>query len=380
MSERIVFEKMFARDFCMIALEIAAISESRDDKPWAEGSKLPKPYLMIERADGTCNIWYNKKGVAWTNEVLASKVKTNADFLKEVEEKVRGGIKFIRSIYEKRGALGREDLLKFIDEFLKAYPWIEAMWWIKEMDSKELGVDNSNILKLREETDTLSAGTDIVIRNSLEKLYPDLGILSSMIRLEELRNRYIPCVLPILTYWSWDMKKKNGFDSGRIVSVWEKGSYSAIWEEKGFKGVADYSINYLIKNVKSLEKIREEGITSGEKVISHTKDFSEKVEEAKIDDFVKFLDGLHRKYNIFTEKNMLLWVFTGETVEKKIKETLNEYTGKEQQEIFSIMSLPKVKSYSQEEEEEFERIVDTAKEKGVKSVEKEIKIFSEKYF
>lgn len=185
------FEKIFARDFCMIALEIATISETRDNKEWMDEKNPHKPYILIERTDGTCNIWYNKEGVAWTNKVLASKVKTNKLFLKEVENKVREGIKFIRPLYEKQQSVDKNTLLRFIDEFLNVYSWIEAMWWIKSMDAKDLGIDHFNIVKLREETETLSAGTEIVIRKSLEKLYPNLGILSSMIRLEELRSNKI---------------------------------------------------------------------------------------------------------------------------------------------------------------------------------------------
>ena len=186
------FEKIFARDFCMPALEIATISESRNDKPWMPNSKQYKPYILIQRADGTCYVWYNKEGVAQTNKILAERAKKDPSFLKEVENKVRNGIKFIKPLYEKQQALDRNNLLKFIDKFLTAYPWIEAMWWIKSMDSKELGIDNSNLVKLREETETLSAGTEIVIRKSLEKLYPNLELSSSMITLKELRNNKIP--------------------------------------------------------------------------------------------------------------------------------------------------------------------------------------------
>src|SRR3989344_1130534 len=187
-----VFEKLFARDFCMIALEIASKSESRNDKPWMEEKNPHSPYILIERADGTCYVWYNKEGVSWTNRVLAQRVKSDKAFLKKVETKVREGIKFIRPIYEEQRILDRKDLLIFIDEFLEAYPWIEAMWWIKSMNVKELGVDNSNIVKLRDETEILSDGTEIVIRKSLEKLYPKLRILSSMIRLKELKSDKIP--------------------------------------------------------------------------------------------------------------------------------------------------------------------------------------------
>lgn len=191
-TERPSFEKVFARDFCMIALEIAALSEKRTDKEWMTAPNPNKPYMLIERTDGTSNIWYNKQGIEWTNETLLQRVKANKNFLKTVEEQVREGVVFIRPLYEKQEAVDRGDLIRFIDEFLKTYSWIEAMWWIKSMESEDVGPGHEGIVKLREETETLSAGTEIVIRKSLQNLYPELGILSSMIRLEELRSGMVP--------------------------------------------------------------------------------------------------------------------------------------------------------------------------------------------
>ncbi len=60
------------------------------------------------------------------------------------------------------------------------------------MDPGDVGLEHDAIVRLREETETLSAGTEIVIRKSLERIYPDLGILSSMIKLDELRKDTLP--------------------------------------------------------------------------------------------------------------------------------------------------------------------------------------------
>lgn len=197
MNKKPLFQKIFSRDFCIIFCEIGAWSECRDDKPWLDTVTPYKPYMLIERNDGTCNIWYNTEGVKWTNNILKAKVQSDHHFLKEVELQVRKGIVFMRSIYEEEKTLDRRDLLRFINQFLTAYPWIEAMWWIKSMKAQELGVDHTSIVNLRNETETLSAKTDVVIRKSLEKLYPELGTLSSMIQFKEFRSNTIPSKLAL---------------------------------------------------------------------------------------------------------------------------------------------------------------------------------------
>ena len=184
------FTKLFTRDFSMIALEIAAISESSDDKPWHPGKIPYRPLNLIERSDGTSTYWYNEKGLDWTKSTLASAVKKDGQFIAKVEREVRSAVAFFKPRYNK--FLSRNELLQCIDVFLRAYPWIEAMWWMKSMNAQEIGKDHGKILKLRAETETLSADTDIVIRKSLEKLYPKLGSLSSMISLDELRKNKVP--------------------------------------------------------------------------------------------------------------------------------------------------------------------------------------------
>jgi phosphoenolpyruvate synthase/pyruvate phosphate dikinase len=79
---------------------------------------------------------------------------------------------------------------------------------------------------------------------------------------------------------------------------------------------------------------------------------------------------------------MLLWLFSGEAVQAEIIKELSEMSSEEQHRIFSVMSIPDEKSYSQEEEEKFWKIVTLARKLGIDSliVEKEIKKFSKEYF
>jgi phosphoenolpyruvate synthase/pyruvate phosphate dikinase len=182
-------EKIFSRDFSLIALQMDYLPESSLTRPWTKGENPFRPYLIFWRNDGTSKIYFNVKGVDWIKSQLKKQVKKDKNFLKEVESKVRKGISFIRPIYEAKKILNKAELIRFVNEFIAAYHWIEAMWWIKSMAKDELkDVDCSNIVKLREETEELSAATDIVIRKSLANLYPELGNLSAMISFEELRG------------------------------------------------------------------------------------------------------------------------------------------------------------------------------------------------
>ena len=182
-------EKVFSRDFSLIALQMDYAPESSLTRPWAEGENPFRPYLIFWRNDGTSKIYFNVKGVDWIKAQLKKQVEKDPLFLKEVENKVREGISFIRPIYEEKRILNKTESIRFVNEFIGAYHWIEAMWWIKSMAEDELkNIDCSNIVKIREETEELSAATDIVIRKSLASLYQDIGNLSAMISFEELRD------------------------------------------------------------------------------------------------------------------------------------------------------------------------------------------------
>jgi len=188
--EKQKIEKVFSRDFSLIALQMDYLPESSLIRPWADGENPYKPYLIFWRNDGTSKIYFNSNGVEWIKKQLINQVRKNKGFLRKVEKNVRDGIKYIRPIYEQKQTLEKEELVKFVNEFVVAYHWIEAMWWIKSMADNELkDVDCSNIIALRKETEELSAATDIVIRKSLASLYKNLGNLSAMISFDELKEK-----------------------------------------------------------------------------------------------------------------------------------------------------------------------------------------------
>src|SRR3989344_854488 len=199
---------------------------------------------------------------------------------------------------------------------------------------------------------------------------------------QTFRKRYIPSILPILDYWSWAVGGKLRIKRGMTVHIWDKGRYYAIWEKGGSEELAAHALNHLLKNVNNPDKVREEGIKAGQEVVKHCENFSKNVKNKNYNDFVSFFDELKLFYNTFTEKSMAYWLFTGELVEEKIKQLLQNYSEKEKQEILNIMTVSKVPSYSHVEEQDFEDLVEAAKKDGVDSKETKLGIekFSKKYF
>ena len=193
------------------------------------------------------------------------------------------------------------------------------------------------------------------------------------------RKRFIPAINPIVDYWTWHVSnilKINRKIGG--LNIWEKGDYTVFWEKESHDQVAKFAFNELLNN--SPEKIRKKGIKSGEEVVKFCKDFCKNLDQKKLSDFKLFFQGMKEKYNEFIIKSVVYWLFTGNLMEEKINKSLQDYTEKEKQEILKIMTIPQIPSYSNIEEKEFEKLVELAKEKGIKNIQKEIKKFSEKYF
>jgi phosphoenolpyruvate synthase/pyruvate phosphate dikinase len=180
-------------DFCLPMIELWDYTEAEVEIPFLKKKVAHRPYIIFERADGTVASYYNQEGMAWVKSSLVEHFKAHPADLKSLASQILEGIKPIKSLYDKPKALSRKELLKFISGFEEACPKAVVMWLLCGMEEEETGkLDLKELRKIRAKTERLSAGTDIVIRKSLDKLYPKLGLLSSMISLEELRMDKIP--------------------------------------------------------------------------------------------------------------------------------------------------------------------------------------------
>jgi hypothetical protein len=191
------YEKLFSRDFSLPTVEIWIRGECINPKEWTDKKQPFLPYQVAERADGTIHFYYNLQGVDWACDILLKQAKKDKDFIPKIGKTVIEKLSFIRPIYEKQKAIPRPQLEKFLREFENGLPWFEAMWFFTEWMIDEMpdvleGLDIKNLENLRIETENLLGFSDTVIRKSLEKSYPDLGHLSSVIKKEELLSDKIP--------------------------------------------------------------------------------------------------------------------------------------------------------------------------------------------
>lgn len=168
--------------------------ECTNPKGWTDKKQPFLPYEVAQRSDDTIHFYYNLQGVDWACDLLAKLSREDGDFIPKIEKTVLEKISFIRPIYEEGEAVPLPKLKRFLREYEEGFPWLEAMWLFteSEMEAKFTGLSLKNIQKLRVSTENLCGGSDSVFRKSLERLYPKLGHLSSVLRIEELLLGKLP--------------------------------------------------------------------------------------------------------------------------------------------------------------------------------------------
>ncbi|MBI2036360.1 hypothetical protein HYT17_01915 [Candidatus Microgenomates bacterium] len=188
------YEKLFSRDFSLPLVEIWLRGECTNPKGWTDQKQPFLPYQVVQRTDDTVHFYYNLQGVTWACELLAKLSRKDKNFIPKIEKTVLEKVSFIKPIYERGEAIPLLKLKRFLQELEDGWPWFEAMWLFteSEMEEKFTVLNLKNIQKLRVATELICGGADTVIRKSLIKIYPHLGHLSSVIRIEELLSDKIP--------------------------------------------------------------------------------------------------------------------------------------------------------------------------------------------
>jgi len=196
------YEKIFSRDFSLPMIQVWYKAEAFSPKPWGGKRQPIFPYIVFVREEGIVSSYYDVKGIKWIKNLIITEAKRNKFFFVELEKQINERLKPIKKIYEKGLTLDKKRLIKFIKDFKKAYPWVEAMWWACEMSDKELGnLDISGLKKLRKRTDKISSGTDIVVRKSLSKIFPKIRDFVHLLKIQEIENGALPSLA--------NLKKRN---------------------------------------------------------------------------------------------------------------------------------------------------------------------------
>src|SRR3989339_1384848 len=111
-----VYEKLFARDFCLSSVEAWVRGESTNPKVWTELKQPFLPYIITERFDDTIRFNYDLQGVDWVCNLLSKLAHEDKSFLKKIEKTVLEKLKFIRPIYEQGRIITLPELKRFLKE------------------------------------------------------------------------------------------------------------------------------------------------------------------------------------------------------------------------------------------------------------------------
>jgi len=197
-----------------------------------------------------------------------------------------------------------------------------------------------------------------------------------------IRNRHVPAILPIGVYFSWPISEMVEGGYFKIIGVWDDGNMQAMWDLECSIKLRKAFFDIIWKNKNNLQEFRKKAHPAGENLIKFCEGFAKNIDNKELKDYLKFFKEFTKLYHELMKKNMIFWTFGQTPTEEKINGLLKDHTEEERKDIFITMSTPKEPSYSKIEEEEFEKIVELAKTKGIKdkSVKNEIKKFSEKYF
>jgi phosphoenolpyruvate synthase/pyruvate phosphate dikinase len=227
-----IYKKIFTRDFSLPMLQVWYKGEAYDKKPWSNKQQEFLPYIVFVREDDTVKSYYDPRGVEWIKNHIKESIRLDKNFLNKLEREVNKKLKSIQPIYEKELSLSKKELLDFIKNFEIAYPWVEAMWWLCEMSDEELGnLDISSIKKLRERTTKLSAGTDVVVRKSIMKIFPKIKNFVHVLTIKEIETENFPKLKELKARDKGFIFTQNRLSVGKSVEDIEK-EYNILLERE----------------------------------------------------------------------------------------------------------------------------------------------------
>ncbi len=270
MKTRPIYRNTFSRDFTLATMQVWYRAEVVDDKIWTEKRQPFMPFIVFERVKDTVNGFYDERGIDWVRKNLVEKIKKDKIFLSFLEDNFRKHYDVCREIYEGNKSLSLLELRNFFDFYEKAWVWFEATWWLwdtKEEDLEGVKIDKS-LMSLREKTQDFVPKSEILIRNSLKNLYPQVNEFIDCLTIEEIIDRKIPSIEEL-------KKRKRSYiftDNKLFVGVLRKeieDKYDIIFEDlipsndlKEIKGISAFNGNVrgrvkIAVNLKQLNKVEE---------------------------------------------------------------------------------------------------------------------------
>lgn len=190
--EKPLYIKEFSRDFCLPVIELWCKGESTEPQQWTQEVQPKIPYIVFERTSDTVVCYMDPAGIAWNKEEIIRKINKDEKYIDWLCDLVEEKMGKVRGIYENPKALNQKELVNFLNLWNDAYPPFNGMWWMMEVLSEIKHPKFIRTKKLREMTDRMSTGSDLVVRLSLKSLYPELGKYYSVLTIEEIKNINVP--------------------------------------------------------------------------------------------------------------------------------------------------------------------------------------------
>lgn len=190
-----MYEKLLSRDFSLPSVEAWVNGEVASAKKWMKNEQSLLPYIIAERSDNTVHFYYDLGGPISLPGYLIKRAREDKAFIPQIAKTVVSNIPFIRSVYEKEQAVDLDQLKRFMRQLKEAYFYCNAMWLFADMDEDKVkGLNLERLNTVRKMTERLCDSSDMVIRKSLLKIYPQLGELSSVLLTDEIDSRTVPTV------------------------------------------------------------------------------------------------------------------------------------------------------------------------------------------
>lgn len=193
---RPIYKNFFSRDFTLVTTEIWWRGETINPKIWTDRKQPYLPYIIFENTGPVINGYYDPRGIKWIEQVLINKGVQTGSFA-FVETTFRQKIKKLKPIYEKQPFLNRRELLEFLKQYEDIWPWFEGVWWgwesiLYNKYNQKLKSAFAQLMKVRKESEYFVPGSESTVRKSLERLYPSLGDLVAVLRLQDVISDHLP--------------------------------------------------------------------------------------------------------------------------------------------------------------------------------------------
>ena len=182
-----LYVKSYARDFCLPIIQMWCRAETTNPRQWTNKVNPKLPFEIFIRENGLVTDYMDETGVDWIKGELKQLIKKDKNFVKKVVKEFYKRIKDIKPIWENLTTLNRKQLVDYFHAQEDVWAWFEAVWWTMEMVPEK-----SEAFKLthkaRVSTERMVPNGDVLIRESLRKIFPKLGKYSEALTIEEVAS------------------------------------------------------------------------------------------------------------------------------------------------------------------------------------------------